>query len=46
MLYMIVECKDPMLLEQWMAQWNDLMEFDVIPVITSAEAVTAVTPKL
>jgi len=44
--FQVMECKDPMLLEQWMAQWNDLMEFDVIPVITSAEAVTAVAPKL
>lgn len=44
--YQIMECDDRSLLEQWMAQWEDLTEFDVIPVITSAEAVAAVAPRL
>ena len=36
--YQVVECDDPALLEAWMAAWADLVEFDVHPVITSAEA--------
>lgn len=26
------------LLEEWISQWEDIMDFEVIPVITSAEA--------
>jgi hypothetical protein len=29
-----------------MANWDDVTEFEVIPVVTSAEAATAVAPKL
>jgi hypothetical protein len=36
--YQVMECDDVSLLEQWMASWRDLVEFDVVPVITSAEA--------
>ena len=44
--YQIMECDDPALLAQWMARWEDLVEFEVIPVITSAEALAAVAPRL
>lgn len=44
--YQIMECDDFSLLTQWMARWEDLTEFEVIPVVTSAEAVTAVAPRL
>jgi len=36
--YQIMECADPHLLEQWTAAWNDLVEFEVIPVMTSEQA--------
>jgi len=36
--FQIMECDDPSLLAQWMARWEDLVEFEVIPVVTSAEA--------
>jgi hypothetical protein len=41
-----MECEDRRLLDQWMANWNDLTEFEVIPVMTSAEAAAAVAPRL
>jgi hypothetical protein len=44
--FQIMECDDPSLLAQWMAQWADLTEFDVIPVVTSADAVALVAPRL
>lgn len=40
--YQVMECDDPALLEQWMAVWRDLVEFEVIPVVTSAVAAAAV----
>jgi len=36
--YQVMECDDRALLDTWMAAWDDLMEFEVHPVITSAEA--------
>jgi siroheme synthase len=33
-----MECDDADLLRQWMAAWDDLVEFEVVPVITSGEA--------
>ena len=40
--YQVMECEDRGLLEQWMAAWKDLVEFEVLPVITSAEAAARV----
>jgi siroheme synthase len=41
-----MEAPDRALLDRWIAQWDDLVEFEVVPVITSAAAVAAVTPRL
>jgi hypothetical protein len=40
--YQLMECEDPGLLRQWMAAWEDLVEFEVHPVISSAEAASRV----
>ena len=44
--YQIMECDDPSLLAQWTARWSDLVEFEIHPVMTSADAVAAITPRL
>ena len=44
--FQIMECEDRQLLAEWTARWEDLVEFEVIPVITSTEAVAAVAPRL
>jgi hypothetical protein len=36
--YQVMECDDPALLEEWMSHWRDLIDFEVVPVVTSAEA--------
>ena len=36
--YQVMECEDPQLLERWMARWRDLVDFEVVPVMTSADA--------
>jgi hypothetical protein len=36
--YQLMECDDPSLLETWMRAWRDLVDFEVVPVISSAEA--------
>jgi hypothetical protein len=44
--YQGMECDDRALLEDWIAQWSDLVDFEVETVMTSAEAVSAITPSL
>jgi hypothetical protein len=36
--YQIMQTHNYVLLEQWMANWQDLVDFEVLPVLTSAEA--------
>jgi hypothetical protein len=35
--YQLMETDDPGLFGQWIAWWNDLVEFEIVPVIGSAE---------
>jgi hypothetical protein len=44
--YQIMETDDPALLDQWIAQWSDIVDFEVHPVVTSAEAAAAVSSRL
>jgi hypothetical protein len=44
--YQVMECDDRRLLEMWMEQWKDLVDFEVVAVVTSAEAAAAVEPRL
>jgi hypothetical protein len=44
--FQVMECDDPSLLEQWLDQWRDIVDFDVLPVMTSAEAASTVQPRL
>jgi hypothetical protein len=36
--FQLMETDDPALLAAWIAEWSDLTRFEVIPVVTSAEA--------
>ena len=40
--YQVMESPNHALLDEWMAAWTDLVEFEVIPVITSPEAAARV----
>lgn len=40
--YQVMECDDRALLDQWMAAWADLVDFEVLPVHTSAAAAALV----
>jgi hypothetical protein len=41
-----MECSDPRLLQTWVAQWQDLIEFEFIPVVPSKETMEGITPTL
>jgi Protein of unknown function (DUF3303) len=36
--FQLMETDDPCLFDQWIANWSDLGEFEIVPVIGSAEA--------
>ena len=44
--YQVMECDDRKRLDAWIAQWKDIVDFEVIPVITSAQAAEAMKPRL
>jgi hypothetical protein len=44
--YQLMESPDQSLLEQWIESWNDLVDFEVIQVVSSAEAMEMVSPRL
>ena len=41
--FQVMETDDDALLQQWMENWRDLVDFEVVPVRTSAEAADAMT---
>lgn len=44
--YQVMECDEPRLVYEWIANWQDIVDFEVIPAMTSAEAAAAVAPRL
>ena len=44
--YQLMETDNPQLLDEWMAEWCDLVDFEVHPVFTSAEAAERISPRL
>lgn len=44
--FQVMETEDRALLEQWMDRWKDLVEFEVIPVMASADAARVIAPRL
>jgi uncharacterized protein DUF3303 len=36
--WQLMECDDRAQLDEWMRHWSDLVEFEVVPVISSADA--------
>lgn len=44
--FQIMETSDPKLMFEWIANWSDIVEFEVVPVISSADAVQTMRSKL
>ena len=44
--YQVMECRDRALLDQWMDQWRDLTDFEVHPVLSSAEVQARLAERL
>ena len=44
--FQLMECDDARLLQQWVVFWRDLVEFEIVPVVTSAETRATIEPLL
>ena len=44
--YQVMEASDRALLDQWMTNWSDLMDFEVLPVLSSAEVQARIADRL
>ena len=43
--FQLMESPEPRLLEAWMSAWRDLVSFEVVPVISSADAASRYAPQ-
>ena len=44
--FQLMQTENEQLFESWITRWNDLVDFEIIPVQTSAEAMQAIAPRL
>lgn len=44
--WQVMEADERGLLDQWIAKWDDLVDFEVLPVFTSKEVVEKMAPRL
>jgi hypothetical protein len=44
--FQLMQTEDASLLEVWASRWQDLVDFEIIPVRTSAEAAAVIAPRL
>ena len=44
--FQLMECDDARLLQQWVAVWSDLIEFEIVPVVPSTETRQTIEPLL
>ncbi len=43
--FQIMETSDPKLMTEWTTHWSDIVDFEVVPVMSSADALQAMQPK-
>ena len=44
--FQLMECDDARLLQEWLLNWSDLMECEIVPVVPSDQTREAVQPHL
>ncbi len=44
--FQVMEAENETLLKEWTTNWDDLVEFEIVPVRTSEQAVEAIAPEL
>lgn len=44
--FQLMEAEDETMLKAWTNNWNDLVDFEIVPVHTSDQAAAAIAPRL
>jgi hypothetical protein len=44
--FQLMECDDPRKFQQWVIQWRDLMDFEIVPVLSSKDTMETISPAL
>jgi hypothetical protein len=44
--FQLMECDDPRLFQEWVSCWDDLIEFEIVPVVSSKEAASSIMQRL
>jgi Domain of unknown function (DUF3303) len=44
--FQLMKTDDERLLEEWIDRWKDLINFEIVPVVISAEAMQKIAPRL
>lgn len=43
--FQIMDCDDITLLQRWTAEWSDLIEFEIVPVVPGKDTGAALSPQ-
>ncbi len=44
--FQLMECEDLKLFQQWFFQWQDLVDFEIVPVVPSKDTTDTIDPML
>ena len=44
--FQLMECENLQRFQEWVIQWNDLMDFEIVPVLPSKETIDTINPVL
>jgi hypothetical protein len=44
--FQLMECDDSRLFQHWVIQWQDLVDFEIVPVVPSKQTMETITPML
>jgi len=44
--FQLMECDDARLFQQWIMQWGDLVDFEIVPVVQSRQTMESISPFL
>jgi len=44
--FQVMECSDVALLQRWVAEWSDLAEFEIVPVVAGKDTAAALAGQL
>ena len=44
--FQLMECDDARMFQEWIINWNDLIEFEIVPVVSSEHTREVILPRL